>query len=372
MMLKMKPCFLKFEEQYMERIWGGTQLRRVLGKPVPTDRVIGESWMIADHPACESVVAEGPCAGRTLRQVMELDAPGLLGANASPTAGGRFPLLLKIIDAAEDLSVQVHPDDEQARTLGERDSGKTEMWHILGAEGSCEIALGFRPGITRDALEACLREGGDAAGLLARFPVRGGESIFVRAGMAHAIGAGALLAEIQQNSDITYRLFDYNRTDASGSPRELHLEKGLAVTRLTEAPGDFVSPLSFRRGDVQRELLTACRYFAAEKVLLDGPCDYSDPGRSFHILFCVDGALKLEGCEDACEVTRGEVALAPAAMSAWHVSGAGAFLDYYVPDLWEDVILPLRREGYSDAEILALGGPASGSDLEEVLQAHRD
>ena len=193
MMLKMKPCFLKFEEQYMERIWGGTQLRRVLGKPVPADRVIGESWMIADHPACESVVAEGPCAGRTLRQVMELDAPGLLGANASPTAGGRFPLLLKIIDAAEDLSVQVHPDDEQARTLGERDSGKTEMWHILGAEGPCEIALGFRPGITRDALEACLREGGDAAGLLARFPVRGGESIFVRAGMAHAIGAGARL-----------------------------------------------------------------------------------------------------------------------------------------------------------------------------------
>ena len=303
---------------------------------------------------------------------METDAPGLLGANASPTAEGRFPLLLKLIDAAKDLSVQVHPDDEQAQRFGERDSGKTEMWHILGAEGSCEIALGFRPGVTRDRLEACLREGGDAADLLARFRVQGGESIFVRAGMAHAIGGGALLAEIQQNSDITYRLFDYNRTDASGNPRELHLEKGLAVTRLGEVCGGSVSPLSFRRGDVQRDLLTACRYFAAEKVLVDGMCGYDGPGRSFHILLSLDQTLRVEGDADPCELKRGEAVLVPASMQAWRVSGTGAFLDYYVPDLWEEVITPLRREGYTDAAILALGGPAAGSDLEGTLRDHRD
>ena len=356
----------------MERIWGGTQLRRMLGKPVPADRVIGESWMVADHPACESIIVAGAYAGRTLRHVMEMDAPGLLGANAVTTAEGRFPLLLKLIDAAEDLSVQVHPDDEQARRLGERDTGKTEMWHILGAEGSCEIALGFLSGVTREMLEACLREGGDAAGLLRRFKVQGGESLFVRAGMAHAIGRGALLAEIQQNSNITYRLFDYNRTDATGKPRELHLEKGLAVARLGEVSNGWISPLSFHRGDIPRELLSACRYFAAERVQLHGSCNYSDPGRSFHILFCLRGTMKLEGGEDACEVKWGEAVLVPASMPAWRVSGTGAFLDYYVPDLLEDIILPLRREGYTDMEILALGGDDADSDLEETLRDHRD
>lgn len=372
MMLKMKPCFLKFEERYMERIWGGTQLRRILGKPVPADRIIGESWMIADHPACESIVAEGPYMDRTLRHLMETEAPGLLGANASPTAEGRFPLLLKLIDAAEDLSVQVHPDDEQAWALGERDSGKTEMWHILAAEGPCEIALGFGPGVTREVLEACLREGGNAAGLLARFPVRGGESIFVRAGMAHAIGGGALLAEIQQNSDITYRLFDYNRTDASGKPRELHLEKGLAVTRFGEAPCGYVSPLLLHRGDTERELLSACRYFAAEKVLNVDTCAYTGAGRTFHILLSLDKTFRIEGETDSCELKRGEAILVPASMPSWCVSGTGAFLDYYVPDLFEDVILPLRWEGYTDADILALDGHNADGDLQGALRKHRD
>lgn len=364
----LEPVFLKFEECFMERIWGGSQLRRVLHKGVPAGRTIGESWMISDHPACESVVAEGPYAGRSLRRLMEMDAAGILGAKVALTREGRFPLLLKLIDAAENLSVQVHPDDEQARILGEPDSGKTEMWYVLNADGECEVALGLCAGVTRDTLEACLRDGGDAAGLLSRFSVRGGESIVVNAGTAHAIGAGVLLAEIQQNSNITYRLFDYGRIDADGRPRELHLEKGLAVTRFDEAPGNCVPPVRFTRAGVTREFLSACRYFAVEKVFLTGGCEYEGPARSFRIVLSLEHPVVLEGDSGACVLNRGEAALIPASMPAWRISGQGSFLEYYVPDLYADVIAPLRWQGHADSEILPLGGTGGGNDLQPLLE----
>lgn len=352
----MEPGFLKFDECFMERIWGGDQLRRILGKAVSDGKTIGESWMIADHAEHTSVVCEGPFSGCTLHQLLEGDRIGLLGVNASPTRDGRFPLLLKLIDAGEDLSVQVHPDDKLAERLGEPDAGKTEMWHLLAAEGDCRIVLGLQPGVTRETLEQCLRDGGDVLGLTGSFPVSGGESFFVPAGMVHAIGAGALLAEIQQNSNITYRLFDYNRKDNKGRPRELHLKKGLQAIRFPEAPAGLSAPLRIVESGVIREFLAACRYFAVEKVLPGERREYAGPCSSFHILLSTENTLMLEADSGGCRLPRGEAALVPASMPGWCVVGPGAFLDYYVPNLYEDVIVPLRHSGYVDNQIMLLGG----------------
>ena len=193
----------------MERIWGGDQMRRMLNKAVPSGKTIGESWMISDHAAHISVVSEGPLAGRTLHQLLERDSMALLGVNAAPTRDGQFPLLLKLIDAGQDLSVQVHPDDELAYQLGEQDMGKTEMWHVLETEGQCRIMLGLRRDVTREALEQCLRDGGDVIGLMGQLPVRGGESFHVPSGTVHAIGGGVLQPAI--NSLITKRVADNER-----------------------------------------------------------------------------------------------------------------------------------------------------------------
>lgn len=359
----LNPGFLKFEETFMDRIWGGNQLKRILGKEIPEDRCIGESWLVSDHAACESVVKEGEYRGRTLRELMELDSAGLLGLNAAPARDGRFPLLLKLIDAGDDLSIQVHPDDEQADQLGEPDVGKTEMWHILGTEGDCRIILGLRSGVSRRMLENRLRDGGDIEELMGRFPVRGGESFFVAAGTAHAIGGGALLAEIQQNSNITYRLFDYNRKDKNGQPRELHLDKGLSVMRFDDAQEDIVTPVRVEAGNVAREFLAACRYFAAEKVFPGGCFSYAGRGKSFHILLSLEETLALENDTGSCTLPRGEAALIPASMSAWQVAGKGAYLDYYVPNLYEDIVAPLRQSGYADSRIARLDGNSRMNDL---------
>ncbi len=363
----MAPGFLKFEECFMERIWGGDQMRRMLNKAVPSGKTIGESWMISDHAAHISVVSEGPLAGRTLHQLLERDSMALLGVNAAPTRDGKFPLLLKLIDAGQDLSVQVHPDDELAYQLGEQDMGKTEMWHVLETEGQCRIMLGLRAGVTREILAKCLRDGGDVIGLMGQLPVRGGESFHVPSGTVHAIGGGVLLAEIQQNSNVTYRLFDYNRRDADGKRRELHLEKGLQAIRFQEALVRPSTALRVVESGATREFLAACRYFAAEKVWPGGRRVYVGPAGSFHILLSLEASLTLEGDTGACRLQRGEAALVPAAMPAWQVVGRGAYLEYYVPDLKEDVIQPLKRHGYADAQILQLGGVAERNDLSVVL-----
>lgn len=359
----MEPGFLKFEECFMERIWGGDQLRRVLGKAVPDGKIIGESWMIADHSEHTSVVKEGPFSGCTLHQLMEKDRIGLLGANAATTGDGRFPLLLKLIDAAEDLSIQVHPDDKLAERLGEPDSGKTEMWHVLGTEGDSRILLGLQAGVTREVLEKCLLEGGDVAGFMHSFPVRGGESFFVAAGTAHAIGGGALLAEIQQNSNITYRLYDYNRRDKNGNLRELHVDKGLSALRFEDEEECPAEPLCLETSGALREFLAACRYFAAEKVFPGGGRLYADRGKSFHILLSLEEIITLEGNGGICSLPRGEAALVPASMPDWQVMGQGAYLDYYVPNLYEDIIVPLRQHGYAGHRIAQLGGNSRENDL---------
>lgn len=220
---------LRFAPVYQHRVWGGRAFESVLGRPLPGKDPVGESWELVDRPEAQSVVAGGDCAGMDLNTLWGRHRADLFGP-ACPEAG-RFPLLVKLLDARECLSVQVHPSGiEGVPGLGEP---KTEWWYVLEARPGAAVFAGFRPGVTRALAERALETGGVEA-LLHRIPVRKGDSLFVPGGRIHAIGAGCLIAEVQQNSDTTYRVFDWNRRGADGALRELHIGQSLACIRFED------------------------------------------------------------------------------------------------------------------------------------------
>jgi mannose-6-phosphate isomerase len=213
---------LTFEPILKERIWGGRQLQSLYGKPLPPNLPIGESWEISDRPGDESVVAAGPWQGKTLRQIMEERPADLLGP-LQPMPK-RFPLLIKIIDAHATLSLQVHPPPALAAELG--GEPKTEMWYVAQAGPAAELFVGLKNGVTRAEFEKQLACGA-VADCFHRIPVHAGDAMFLPSGRVHALGADIMIFEIQQNSDTTYRVFDWNRVDAAGKPRQLHLAESL-------------------------------------------------------------------------------------------------------------------------------------------------
>jgi mannose-6-phosphate isomerase len=215
---------LTFLPIFKERVWGGRELERLYQKQLPAGRPIGESWEISDRPGDASVIANGPLAGKTLRWLMENHRAELLG-NAKPAAENRFPLLCKILDAREKLSLQVHPPANKAAELG--GEPKTEMWFIADAAPGAELYVGLKRGVTRAEFEEKVRAG-EVADCFHRLPVHTGDAMFLPSGRVHAIGAGLVIFEIQQNSDTTYRVFDWNRTGLDGQPRELHVAQSLA------------------------------------------------------------------------------------------------------------------------------------------------
>ena len=313
---------LRFHEQYFERIWGGQRLRTLFNKPIPNDKPIGEAWLISDHSSAVSVAREGTHAGRTLHDLIVEDADALLGSRAKLTPHGRFPLLLKLLDSTDVLSVQVHPDDETAAALGEPDVGKTEMWHILHADPGAELFCGLAPGTTPSAMKSAI-EHGTLEQYLSRFTVTPGESVFVAAGTVHAIGAGIVLAEIQQNSDLTYRLYDWNRIDASGKARELHIDKGLRATKFDGQP-------ALKKKDSSRDglnELATSQYFSAQRIDGSSPCDYSSNGR-FSIVLAIGEQTTVEADTEQVVLHCGECCLVPACVSDFTVRDGGPTLIY--------------------------------------------
>jgi len=214
---------LTFHPLFKERVWGGRKLAEIYHKPLPPGVPIGESWEISDRPGDVSVIANGPLAGQDLHWLVEHHAPELLGA--TQRAHGRFPLLIKILDAQEKLSLQVHPPPAKAAELG--GESKTEMWYIADAAPGAEIFVGLKHGVTREDFERKI-QAGMVADCLHRLSVRPGDAMFLPSGRVHAIGAGLVIFEIQQNSDTTYRVFDWNRVGLDGKPRALHLDQSLA------------------------------------------------------------------------------------------------------------------------------------------------
>jgi mannose-6-phosphate isomerase len=352
-MNSLNPGLLRFHNTFEKRIWGGQKLRALFGKDIPAEP-IGEDWLIADRPSAESVVSEGPLAGLTLRELIERDARAILGQLPQLTPHGRFPLLLKLIDAADILSVQVHPDDDCARRLGEPDVGKTEMWHVIQADKGGELVCGLQPDVTPDKLRDSV-VAGTVERLMLHYAASEGLSLLVPAGAVHAIGRGVMLAEIQQNSDLTYRLYDWSRGDPQGNPRALHLDKAFDAIHFGVEPPKPAQSLDYDCDGARCSVLAACPYFAAESIELNGQFHRLTNRRSFHILLVKNGTIQVAAGEDVAILAHGESVLVPGKSWLFELSGKGAVLDYYVPDLATDLIGKLQKAGHAIDQIRSLG-----------------
>jgi mannose-6-phosphate isomerase len=284
---------LKFEPIFKSMLWGGRRLKPFLGRPHHHDEPVGEAWVLSDVDGHPSRVANGPLAGTTLRDLLADSHRRILGP-AKP-ANGRFPLLLKFIDARQELSVQVHPNDAQAHGKKPGQAGKTEAWVILDADpATSKIYAGFRPGVTADTFRSAMADRA-VHRTLHQFTPAPGDCVFLRAGTVHAIGANILLFEVQQTSDITYRLYDWDRVDTkTGRPRELHVEEGLACADFTTGPCHPVTAHIEYHEPARRERLVGCEYFSLHRMMGAERFTVGARGQC-RVVVCVAGTGTLAG-----------------------------------------------------------------------------
>ncbi len=307
---------LKFEPIYQRRIWGGRKLAEVFGRELPPGEPIGESWEIADLENGQSVVAEGPSRGRTLGQLVQEWGADLLGR--ASLFEGRFPLLIKYLDAREHLSVQVHPPEAYAQRAGGSVRVKNEAWYVLSAEPDGCIYRGLVPGIDRERFAAAIRAG-TVEPLLRRIAVKEGRAYYLPSGTVHALGAGVMVAEVQTPSDTTFRVFDWNRVDAAtGRPRELHVEEALACIDFSGvepgAAGEKRSHVASLWTTVTR--LITCPSFIVEKVRMVAGVEQEIPYAEPVVWMMLSGraAVTWGGGRERMEIGRGETVLLPAAL----------------------------------------------------------
>ncbi len=312
-----QPALLRFTPVYKPYIWGGVDLPRRLGRSdAPALDRYAESWELADHPDGMSVVEGGPYAGETLHSLAARFGAGLTGR---PQPG--FPLLVKILDAADKLSVQVHPDDATAR----RDGGeaKTECWYLLDAAPDAAVWAGLRPGVTAAAFQRGLEQGA-VQDLLQRVPVRAGDLLFIPGGRVHAIGAGCLILEVQQSSNTTYRVFDWNRPGADGKPRPLHVEQALKTIRWENAAAALTPAEAVHDENGFRCVRRLhCPYFQLDEVTLQGPVEQRATGSSFHAFFALSGAVRIRSGANESRLPEGRTGLLPAAVRSYTLSPEG-------------------------------------------------
>lgn len=344
---------------YDKKIWGGRRLETGLGKSLPDDDPIGESLESGD----DAVVLNGRLAGKTLKELVDSEGVCLLGSRglAHSDPFGDFPLLVKFIDASGILSLQAHPNDEDARALGKR--GKTEAWYVVQAEPGSNLITGLSVPATAAEVRQSV-EDSSFERLLERVEVSGGESLIVSPGTMHAIGAGVLLYEVQQNCDVTFRLYDWGRVDAQGNARELHLDQALATLR-SDHHAVLTEPL---RRDEWREILTACRYFVLERWTIDrARLLPATENATFRLLTCISGELQITALgSQPVELRLGETVVLPADLTDTQLAGSGTVLCSYIPDLTDDVVRPLKAAGYSIDQIEHLAGDTG--DIARVIQ----
>lgn len=313
---------MKLKAPLKDYLWGGKRLKEEYHKETELDKV-AESWELSCHPDGMSVIANGAAQGKTLAQYIEEQGAGILGKRAAGCP--YFPLLIKFIDARDNLSVQVHPDNAYA-LREEGGYGKTEMWYVMDCEPDAALIYGFKEDISQEEFARRI-----AAGTLLevcnRVPVKKGDVFFIEAGTLHAIGAGMLICEIQQSSNTTYRVYDYGRLGNDGKPRDLHVDKALAVTcrqRPARQPGALAELTVFTDADVQ--LLAACEYFTVYHFALKGCCPLQCGQEAFQALTVLAGEAGLTTEGGSLSLGKGETVFLPAGLGRYRVEGQGEFI----------------------------------------------
>lgn len=297
---------LKLLPAYKDYIWGGSKLKTDFNKAYDGE-VLAETWELSCHKDGESTISNGTYSGKNLSQYITDSKSGVLGSNSGRFSS--FPVLVKLIDAKQDLSVQVHPSDEYALSR-EGQYGKTEMWYVMDCEEDAVLYYGLSRKMNRKELKECILEN-CLIEVLNKIKVSRGDVFFLPAGTLHAIGAGITVAEVQQNSNLTYRVYDYGRVGPDGSPRELHIEKALDVITLEPAlpPARFGKHLGF------------CEYFAVDELEVQGKYFGTASGDTFHHLLIVDGEGKIYTSEDSCSFVKGDSLFIPAGTWDYNISG---------------------------------------------------
>lgn len=343
---------LKFKPLYKDYVWGGRNLES-LGKILPDTGIVAESWEVSCHKNGSSIIANGEYGGLTLLELLERHGRKLIGNSLPQKDIDKFPLLIKFIDADSNLSVQVHPDDAYAFVNENGEYGKNEMWYIISAKPGAKLVYDVVPGTTRESFAAAVKDN-RVEDCLKTIEVSAGDVINIPAGLVHAIGKGILLAEVQQNSDTTYRVYDYGRTG-----RPLHIEKALEVI-------DFNSTgrrekytgleIDLGKGCFKR-ILIANHYFCTEVYHVEGQVHENADGSKFFIYTFLSGKGSIAWESGKLGILAGESVLVPAAMGLYSLSGKFTALKAYMPDLTADVMQPLINSGRTEYEILLeIGG----------------
>ena len=297
-------------------LWGGTRLREEYGKKINLEP-LAETWECSVHPDGLSIVANGQYVGKTLADVLHMH-PEYLGYK---TKGKEFPILVKFIDAKKDLSIQVHPSDEYAK-IHENQNGKTEMWYVMDTAENASLIYGFEHPVTKEQLYKAIKDG-TLGKHLHKVHIKKGDVYFVPAGMVHGIGAGTLIAEIQESSNVTYRVYDYDRVDKNGDKRELHFEKATEVMNMSVAPDISQKPkLIHCYPGSSRQILSRCKYFVVEKIVVQYGCSFSVLETSFQVLLCLSGEGGIEsGSNRPVRFAKGDCLFLPSGIGRCYLTG---------------------------------------------------
>ncbi|MEP7093853.1 MAG: type I phosphomannose isomerase catalytic subunit [Flavobacterium sp.] len=321
--MKPKMYPLQFEPILKERIWGGEKLKTILNKPI-TSKITGESWELSTVEGDVSVVANGVLKGKSLMDLINETPNEILGTKVYERFGKQFPLLFKYLDAREDLSIQVHPNDKLAKER-HNSFGKTEMWYVMQADADARIIVGFKEDSSKEEYLKHLNDK-TLVSILDDVKAKPGDVFFLETGTVHAIGAGLVVAEIQQTSDITYRLYDFDRKDAEGNTRELHVDLALDA-------------INYKKVETQKKYETKtnvsntvvdCPYFTTNFLPLEDQVAVSKSGETFTVYMCIEGSFEIEYDGFKQSYIKGDTVLVPAEINAFILTGKASILEIYI------------------------------------------
>ena len=314
---------LQFHPIFKERLWGGEKLQSLLHKSISSNQT-GESWELSTVEGNVSTIANGAFAGQLITSVLAEFPREILGTTVYERFGNQFPLLFKYLDAKEDLSVQVHPNDILAKQR-HNSFGKTEMWYVVQANADARLIVGFKEELNQATYLAHL-ENKTLLTTLNEIKVQQGDVFLIETGTVHAIGAGMVVAEIQQTSDITYRLYDFDRVDSDGNQRELHVDLALDAINYNTVS----SQKHYQKNSNQSNPVVDCPYFTTQFIPLEGEIGVQKTGATFTVYMCVEGSFELELAGQNYLYSKGDTVLIPAALTSFQLSGKASILEIYI------------------------------------------